>query len=276
MTSALTRRQPIEGGQGQGIHSGVRSEGVSLVIPAYNEADRIRSTLERYLRCLRKLSLPFEIIVVIDGTDNTLEVVESLKSADIRVIRSGTRLGKGGGIIAGFRAAGFTRVGYVDADGSLAEESLVTLIERVGEFDCVFGSRWVEGAQWRARESLGKEIAGRVFNSFIRALLGIDVRDTQCGAKFYSADTLRTLLPAVYVNDMTTDVSFVFHAKRIGARCAEIPVVWTNHQDTHFDLIVTPGKMFLTVIGMRVANSRARHFIPSSFVTRLQRAIHGS
>jgi dolichol-phosphate mannosyltransferase len=250
-------------------------DGVSLVIPAYNEANRIGSVLPSYSSILKLSGLPYELIVVVDGSDATAEVVTNLGDPHTRTIRFAQRQGKGGALIAGFRAAQYRRVGYTDADGSLAPESLLALVEMSSKYDCVFGSRWVPGAVWMTRESRRKEVASRAFNAIVRATLGIEVRDTQCGAKFYSAAVLGRLLPKVHVNNLTTDVSFIFHADRIGASTVEVPVRWTNHLESHFDLIRMTLYMSLTVMGMRVMNSRGRALVPRSLVRALQRVVEG-
>jgi dolichol-phosphate mannosyltransferase len=248
-------------------------DGISLVIPAYNEETRIKSTLESYLGVLRNLGLPFEVIVVVDGSDRTSDVVHSMSEESVRVIRFHSRQGKGGAIIAGFKEAKFRRVGHVDADGSLAPDSLLSLIRNAAEYDCVFGSRWVPGSVWLARETPRKEFAGRVFNAFVRALLGVGVRDTQCGAKFYSQPFLQRLIGHVHVNNQTTDVSFVLHARLLGARCAEIPVTWTSKDGSRFRLLPDAITMFSTVAGMRIANSRVHALVPDRLTDTIHRVV---
>lgn len=249
------------------------TDGVSLVIPAYNEEDRIRTALDAYLPVLRNLNLPFEVIVVADGHDMTPAVVMSVGDPSIRVIRFDSRQGKGGAIIAGFREARYRRVGHVDADGSLARESLESLIKDAASYDCVFGSRWVKGSVWLVRENPRKELAGRVFNAFVRAILGVGVKDTQCGAKFYSQPFLRRLLGHVYVNNQTTDVSFVYHARLLGGRCLEAPVTWTTKGSSRYRLLPDAFTMFATIAGMRIANSRIHVLVPESVTDTIHRVV---
>lgn len=249
------------------------SDGVSLVIPAYNEEARVKSALTAYIPVLKGTGLPFEIIVVADGDDHTFDVVSSIGEQSIRVLQFGNRLGKGGAIIEGFRASKFRRVGYVDADGSLAPESLSDLISHAGLFDCVFGSRRVNGSVWLSREPRAKMLAGRIFNALVRAVLGVELHDTQCGAKFYSAPFLQRLLPQVYVNNLTTDVSFVLHSKLLGATYVELPVTWTNRDNSRYSLLPMAFSMFATVIGMRVANSRLLSVVPPQVVTTVHRIV---
>jgi len=248
-------------------------DGVSLVIPAYNEEKRIGNALDLYLPVLRSQGLPYEVIVVADGTDHTPEVVNSYSDPAVRVIHFDSRQGKGGAIIAGFHQARFRRVGHVDADGSLATDSLVALIDSAARHDCVFGSRWVQGSVWIRREAKRKEVAGRVFNAYVRAVLGIGVRDTQCGAKFYSQPFLRRLMGHVYVNNQTTDVSFILHSKLLGGDIIELPVTWTTVGSSRYRLAPDAITMFATVAGMRFANSRVHVLIPSGLIRAVHRVV---
>jgi glycosyltransferase involved in cell wall biosynthesis len=245
-----------------------KRDGVSLVLPAYNEEERIRETIRSYLLPLARTGLPYEIIVVSDGSDRTPEVARSADGSSVRVLEFDHRLGKGGAVIEGFKASQYERVGFTDADGSLHPDSLASLIDLSSKFDCVFGSRWVPGSVWLTREPRSKEVAGRVFNVLVRIALRLDLRDTQCGAKFFSARFLSRLLPRVYVNNETTDVSFALHSKLLEGRSIETPVVWTNHEGSRFRLARMSLYGFLTIIGMMIANSRAgRHLPPRALLS---------
>jgi len=250
-----------------------RPDGVSLVIPAYNEADCIQGAIRSYLSPLAKSGVPYEVIVVADGSDATPDAVRAMGDPSVRVLEYDRRLGKGGAVIEGFKASRFARVGYTDADGSLHPDSLTSLIELSAQYDCVFGSRWIPGSVWLAREPRSREVAGRVFNVLIRMTLGLDTHDTQCGAKFYSAAFLDRLLPSVYVNNETTDVSFIFHAKRLGGKVIETPVVWTNREASRYRLIHTTMYNFLTIVGMRIANSPTGRRVPRHVFATLRQVV---
>ena len=135
----------------------------SLVIPAYNEEKRIAYLFESITQ------FDGELIVVCDGSDRTADVVETIAknrpSLSIRCLRFSTRLGKGGGVIAGLAAAQAPLVGYLDADGSTGIDEICRLFGELSSFDAVIGSRWVPGSQprsgragcagWRAGASTG-------------------------------------------------------------------------------------------------------------------------
>ena len=102
--------------------------GLSIVIPAWNEEDRLKSTLDRYLRFLETRNEPFEVIVVSDGAkDRTAELARSYSHRGVRVLEFQSKLGKGGAILAGMREANFEYVGYLDADGPIPPSELLSM-----------------------------------------------------------------------------------------------------------------------------------------------------
>ena len=246
--------------------------GVSLILPAYNEQARIGSTLDKYLPALEFCTRQFEIIVVVDGSDKTAEVARHYRNQGVRVVQEDHKLGKGGAILNGFRQAQFDAVGYVDADGSLMPSDLTCIVRSILDpgTDCVVASRWIPGSRWLHREPLTKMLAGRVFNLLVRSLLQVPVRDTQCGAKFYRRNVIDRLLSQVSVTNLTTDVGFLFHAHKNGARIYEVPVTWDDDPRSRFHLTTMIPIMFLTVIGIRLMNLPLGRYVPKSLVHKFQ------
>lgn len=252
-----------------------RAPGTSLVIPAHNEESRIGPTLEKYLPILESRGRPFEVIVVVDGSDRTSDVAERYGERGVRVTRARNKLGKGGAILAGFRETRHEVVGYVDADGSLSTEDFTKIIELIStkRADCVIASRWLAGSQWVRKESFQKRIASRGFNILTRGLLGLDIHDTQCGAKFYRGQLVDKLVRQVMVTNLTTDVGFLFHAHKNGATIMEIPVTWDDDPRSRFNLATMVPIMFLTVLGIKVMSLSISRILPDSAVVRFQRLL---
>lgn len=269
--NAVTLR-PLAGEpcQRAGAQGGSRPQGVSLVIPAYNEAARIERTLERYLPVLRALREPYEVIVVDDGHDGTGDVVGKYASSGVIYLQQPTKMGKGGAVLTGMRASRFDTIGHVDADGSLSAADLGRLIDMVRRFDCVIGSRWVPGSRWIRREPRLKRFASRGFNVLTRGLLGLPLADTQCGAKFYQARLLDRLIREVDVTNVTMDVSFLYHARRSGAQILEVPVEWDDDPRSRWNLPILVVFMFITVVGIRIMSLPIGRFVPPSFVARVR------
>lgn len=267
----LRRTSPEDWSDTLGSRS-VRSRGVSLVLPAYNEERRIVPTIEKYLSILESNKQQFEIIVVADGSDGTADIARKYGGRDVRVASVGHKLGKGGAILTGFRESRFDAIGYVDADGSLSSEDFRAMIQTIGqgEVDCVVASRWLPDSQWVHREPLKKMIASRGFNILTRGLLGLPISDTQCGAKFFRGNLVDRLLHRVTVTNVTWDVGFLYHARKLGARIKEMPVKWDDDPRSRFTVRTLVPIMLLTLLGIRLMNLPLRRFVPRMMLGRFQ------
>lgn len=202
----------------------------SLVIPAYNEEKRIACLFDSITR------FNGELIVICDGNDNTAAVVGqiALKRPEltIRCLQFPSRLGKGGGVIEGLRAATAPLTGYVDADGSTGIGEMVRLFSCLSETDCAIGSRWVEGSQLEVRQGFLRRVESRGFNSFIRLLFGLSYRDTQCGAKVFRKAAIDAVLPEMVSRGFEFDVELLWRLSRKGYSIREVPIAWQNKGDS--------------------------------------------
>ncbi len=202
----------------------------SLVIPAYNEENRITLLFDGIPQ------FEGELIVVCDGTDGTADIIDQIaaerRDLAIRCLRFDHRLGKGGGVMAGLKAAHSSGVGYFDADGSTTIGEMMRLFSCLKESDCVIGSRWVPGSTLTVRQSFMRRIESRMFNLIIRILFGLDFHDTQCGAKVFKKPVIDKILPLIYSTGFEFDAELLWRLKKNGARITEIPIVWQNKGDS--------------------------------------------
>jgi glycosyltransferase involved in cell wall biosynthesis len=202
----------------------------SLVIPAYNEENRIRPLFDAISR------FDGELIVVCDGTDATAQVVEEIARARtdllIRCLTFDHRLGKGGGVITGLSAARAPLVGFFDADGSTTISEMMRLFSFLSEHDGAIGSRWVPGATLRVRQGILRRLESRSFNFLIRGLFGLKFHDTQCGAKVFRKAAIDKVLPAMVSHGFEFDVELLWRLNRAGSRIVEVPIEWQNRDDS--------------------------------------------
>ncbi len=240
--------------------------GISLTIPAYNEEDRIAGALDSYLPVLKATGIPYEVNVVIDGNDRTDLVAGAYSGMGVSVHKYARKLGKGGAIFAGMRLARYSITGYVDADGSLSPESLAEIIRLARDYDCVVGSRWVTGSVWDRKEPVFNRVASRFFNLLVRGMLGVPIRDTQCGVKFFRTSLVTDLLSKTVVTNRTFDIDLLYHARRDGKRMAEVPVRWSHDDRTRMPIFRVIPIMFVTLIGIRVMNLPLRRYVPRAAV----------
>jgi dolichol-phosphate mannosyltransferase len=199
----------------------------TVVIPAYNEEGRI-------LPLLADLE-PFQwtVIVVFDGTDRTAELVGTF-AADhpgmaLTCLRFDHRLGKGGGVLAGIRAAETPYVGFLDADGSTAPDQMALLFDQLARVDGAIGSRWVLGSVLSVAQGPLRRFQSRVFNLLIRLLFHLNYQDTQCGAKVFRRSVLAGVLPQMVSTGFEFDVELLWRLSRGGFQVIEVPIVWADH-----------------------------------------------
>lgn len=247
--------------------------GLSIVIPAWNEEDRLAETLERYLPLLESRPDPFEILVVVDGHgDRTEEVATSYAHRHVRVLAFASKLGKGGAVLAGLREARYDYVGYIDADGPISPEEMLELAGALHEVDCVVASRWVRGSRMLRREPTINVVAGRLWNFLVRSLLFLPIRDTQCGAKFLRRSVLPTSLRAVTLTNRAFDVALLYHVRKGGFQLKEMPVAWTHDPRSRMPIGKAIPIMFLSLVGMRVMNLPVARRVPRRWVERFREA----
>jgi glycosyltransferase involved in cell wall biosynthesis len=252
----------------------VPGSGLSIVIPAWNEEERLGRTLDRYLPALEVRDGPFEVIVVADGVeDRTGEVAESYGHRSVRVLRFPNQLGKGGAILEGIQASQYDSVGYVDADGPILPGDLLALADGLSDFDCMIASRFVEGSRIVDQEPRFRRFAGRLWGSLVRSVLFLKVHDTQCGAKFFRRSSLLPVLKEVAVTNWAFDVSLLYHLAKAKRTIHEQPVTWSHHEDSHLVFRSAAPKMFLSLIGLRLMNIPVSSYVPRSLVERFVREL---
>lgn len=208
---------------------------LSVIIPAYNEENRLFDTLKEIDSYLRRQDYNYEIIVVNDGSkDKTCQVVENLKDeakiANLRLIDNKENHGKGYVIRQGMlEASGQYRL-FIDADNSTS----IDQIEKMWPFfkqnyQVVIGSRDVKGSIINPDQSLLRRLIGKAGNLVIQTVGGLfGIQDTQCGFKCFTKEVVENVFPKTMINRWGFDVEVLAIAKKLGYKIKEIPVIWKN------------------------------------------------
>jgi dolichyl-phosphate beta-glucosyltransferase len=214
--------------------------GLSIVVPAYDEAERLPASLEAAAAYLaaRKEPLQTEFIVVDDGsTDRTKERAEESArrlGLDLQVIRSLENRGKGHAVRTGALAARGRLVLVSDADFSTPLSEWEKLAG--AGVPVAIGSRAVDPSLVMKRQPLARQTMGRLFNRFVRLLALPGIGDTQCGFKLFSNGAAKEIFSRTRVDRFAYDVEALLLARRLGFPIAEVPVVWINSPDTRVSL----------------------------------------
>ena len=233
---------------------------VSLIIPAYNEARRIRATLERAATYFSEQGYAYEIIVVDDGsTDDTLAVVPGF-SPGLRLITYSQNRGKGYAMRRGLEEAlGAYRIVY-DADASTPIEEIDKLWP---EFEngaaVILGSRALPDSEVQVRQPKYRRMMGRMYNLLLRGLRLTEFRDTQCGFKAFTEESCAVIVPRLTVNGFGADCEMLFIARLHGFAVIEVPIRWINSLDSRVNPLLDSLHMFREVLVIRVNAFRGRY-----------------
>ncbi len=171
---------------------------LSLVVPAYNEEQRIVPTLEKYCAFFPKVTDKLEVIVVVNGsTDSTLVRVNEYrkKFPFVRTINVSEKIGKGGALIVGLHAAQYDIMGFLDADDAFELDRLIPLLKELDakKVDVAIASKWKGRSFWQVNEPFSRKVMSRVWNFLSRTFLHLPFTDTQAGAKFFRKEAWDTL-----------------------------------------------------------------------------------
>jgi len=232
----------------------------SLVIPAFNEADRIGKTLRECVRYLETTSPESELIVMNDGsTDATSEVVREVFAAPTsiatRLLEHFPNRGKGAAVREGLLAATKTIGLFSDADLSTPIEEAPKLIEPIasGELDVAFASRALDRSLIGHRQPWRREQGGRVFNLIVRLATGLPFWDTQCGFKAFRLDVFRPILERAKTDGFGFDVELLFLARAANLRMKEIPVRWNHNEGSKVSFARDSVRMLREIAALRKA-----------------------
>jgi len=231
-----------------------------ILIPAYNEERRIEPVLRDYAEFFgRNYSGEFQIVVVLNGcTDNTLGVVRRVEAefSAVHALEFREAIGKGGALIEGLKLAVHADlIGYADADGATPPRAFLDLVRRVGEADCVIGSRWMPGAVIHQSQASHRQFASRAFHKIVQLLFWMNIHDTQCGAKVMKRAVVERIHPYLRIADMAFDINLLVAIKRAGFRILEVPTEWTDQAGSKVVLFHSSLTMFLSTLRVRLIYS---------------------
>lgn len=217
---------------------------VSVVIPCYNEENRIAPTLEEVKRYFRRRGFESEIIVVNDGSkDNTLEIIKSFEN--LKVVSWSENRGKGSAVKAGLETALGDYVLITDADLSTPIEEADKLFALLRHYDIVIGSRQSDGAVIQKYQPLHRLILGMIFGFTVRTLFSMKYHDTQCGFKAMTLYSAKVVSKKLTIRGFTCDVEMLAIADNLGLNVAEVGVRWRDMRGSklkpvkHFKSIIT-------------------------------------
>lgn len=258
MTPGTTRiRHPAftperRGEHGSRSHRFARTD-LEIVVPVFNEEERIGDTLRHFLAFLERQPFSSAVTVVDNGsTDRTAEIVDTLRSQSVpsRLLGCADQ-GKGAAVRRGILATKARYVGFSDADLATPIETLETMVPLLdGGHPIVIGSRRCEGASYEVAQPLARRCAGAAFRRVVNEVVD-DVADTQCGFKFFRADVARELFGLSRVNGFAFDVELLAIARTRGWPITEVPVAWSDHAGSSLSILLHGGEVLRDLQAIR-------------------------
>jgi glycosyltransferase involved in cell wall biosynthesis len=230
---------------------------LTVILPCYNEAERLPGTLQALLTHLSAAPGKVEVLVVDDGsTDATVTVAEAVAAADrrVRVLSYGPNRGKGFAVRTGMLAAQGDLVVFTDADGSYRPGDLDRIVEALDQAPVAIGSRAGDPSGPVARRA-----ASRVFNLAIRGTLGLPFGDTQSGLKGFRRPAARQIFRQARVDGFAFDVEVLWLARQLRLEVTEVQVQAMERQGSKVQMVADALEMLGEVWAVRRARTSRAH-----------------
>jgi len=248
---------------------------LSIVIPAYNEENRVGRGLDDLLRFLLTQAYKAEVIVVDDGSsDQTANRVKEripefhAAGHQLRVLTNNPNRGKGYSVKRGLTEANGEIVLFSDADFSSPITEASKLLDPIaeGRADVAFGSRALNPELIGVHQPRMREIGGAVFNLLMRTITGLQFKDTQCGFKAFRRPAALPVFSVQRIERFGFDPEVLYIARKQGNRLIEVPVIW-NHCEggelqNKLNYVLDSINMFVDLIRIRLNDVLGRYDNP--------------
>jgi glycosyltransferase involved in cell wall biosynthesis len=227
----------------------------SIIIPAYNESQRISASLDKIIAFMTEQHWLAEILVINDGSrDNTAEIVRQYAKTNpaVRLIENPGNRGKGYTVRNGMSQATGDVMLFTDADLSSPIEECRKLFAAIqAGADVAIGSRWLQAELQTERQPLHRQFFGRIFNFLLRVTLGLKYKDTQCGFKAFTRRAAQTLFARQRIERWGFDPEILYLALKYGFRVSEVPVAWAHDDRSKINPVTDGMKMFFEMLRIR-------------------------
>jgi dolichyl-phosphate beta-glucosyltransferase len=230
---------------------------LSVVIPCYNEEQRLPRTIEQVERYLDGQRKPYELILVDDGSaDGTRQVMDAAveRHEGVRIEALPQNRGKGRALAVGVHAATGDEILITDADLSTPIEELDKLQAALqGGAGIAIASRALRGSRVEVSQPFYRVLMGKGFNLIVQVVLLPGIWDTQCGFKLFRGDVAHRVFAGLTTDGFGYDPEVLYRARKQGVKIAEVPVVWRNSAPTKVSAVRSSLDMLKHVFRLRFA-----------------------
>lgn len=233
-----------------------------MVVPAYNEEQRLLRTLERLREYYDSQSYPYDVCVVSDGsTDATPRIAEDFAQAHpkFRLDHYTQNRGKGYAVRRGMLGAKGELILFCDADLATPQEETEKLLVRIeAGADVAIGSRPLRDSKLEVRQPRLREFLGRAFNVVVQVLGIRGIDDTQCGFKLFRQTPAREIFSRCKLDGFGFDFETLMIARDLGYRIDEVPIRWSHQEGSKVVLMRDGPRMLRDLVKLRLRGKRAR------------------
>ena len=236
---------------------------LSIVIPAYNECQRIEGTLERVMHCIDRCKWDAEVLVVDDGsTDDTTEIVQRWmqRYPRLHMVKNPGNRGKGYSVRNGLLQSAGDIVMFTDADLSSPMEEAERLMKAIDNgADVAIGSRWLDKQRQTKHQPLYRRFFGRCFNWVTRRVMDLPFKDTQCGFKAFKREAAQVIFRLQTIERWGFDPEILFIARKLKYKIEEVPVTWGHDERSRMSYLKDGMKMLEEMAEIRGNSVRGRY-----------------
>lgn len=236
---------------------------LSIIIPAYNEENRLPSTLDRLFHYMREnFSEAYEVIVANDGSrDRTVEIVQELMKShpELRLMDFPKNRGRGAVVRDAMFSAAGTYILQTDADGSVGEEAVVRFVKYFDahpEIHMLIGSRLAKGSKILTPQPLLRVALGYAFVILAMILFRWKFDDRVNGFKMFRRDAARDIYRNQYSDHYIAEAEVVYVAERRGWRVQELPIFWADFRDSKIKPLHDSYRSIKGMIGILINDWR--------------------
>jgi dolichyl-phosphate beta-glucosyltransferase len=235
---------------------------LSVVVPAYNEEERLPRTLARLHEYYEAQPYSFDVLVVSDGSkDRTAQIVEEFAKTHphFSVLDYQPNRGKGYAVRRGMLEATGDLVLFCDADLATPQEETEKLLEHIhAGANVAIGSRPLRESKLERRQPLYREILGRLFNRAVQTLAIKGIDDTQCGFKIFTRVASQEVFSRCKLDGFSFDFEALMVARDLGYRIDEVPIRWSHQEGSKVVLLRDGPRMLRDLVRLRLKGRRAR------------------
>lgn len=230
---------------------------ISIIIPCYNEGNKIKQNITAIINELNELKYDYNIVIVNDGsTDNTAEIISTINYNNVYIYSYEHNMGKGFAVKSGAQYLfdnnlAKNYINFMDADLSTDLQALEVTAQYIDQYDIVIGSRRLKESIFIKEQSLLRKFIGYCCLCATKLITKIPCLDTQCGFKTFNKETLQLLIKKQAINRFAFDIEYLYIAQLYNKLIKEIPVIWENDSDSKVAPIKSTINSFIELLKIR-------------------------